>query len=134
MMMRRGAGRPREDRRVVTYSLSRYTITRIEELREHKQKREQPYRPTRVTFSEVLDDCVRLEYERRFCEHDDPTNGGRFDPDFIEAPKWKCPTCETINVGGWLECPHDHCRTPNPRLAADDDPPTMVGPGSGPDD
>jgi len=115
-------GRPREDRRVVTYSLGSMTLSRIEELRDHK-KRSIPNRPTRVTMSEIIDDAIRHESARVFDDphRGDPTKGGRWDPGLVgKAPMWKCPECieertdehgvTAMNQGAFIVCPH--CNAP----------------------
>ena len=113
-------GRPRENRRVVTYSLAKMTIDRIEELRDWKQKKYRMVRSQRVTFSEIIDDAIRDLNSKCFsAPEDDPTHGGRFNPEWIDTPKWECPYCRTdgepvLNVGGWIVCPYTSCGEPRP--------------------
>jgi len=113
-------GRPRENRRVVTYSLAKVTIDRIEELRDWKQ-RKQHRRPSRVTFSEVIDDAIRELNHKAFIEDDDPTHGGRFKVEWMDTPKWQCPYCLPEDgteaptlAGGWVFCPYKECGKPRP--------------------
>ena len=114
-------GRPRQDRRVVTYSLARDTLDRITILRDHEQDR-LGRRTTRVTFSEIVDAAVR-ELDRKTFMNDDPTQGGRFFVPWMETPKWQCPFCveEGYNdgeapalAGGWIVCPYSKCGQPRP--------------------
>jgi len=121
-------GRPRENRRVVTYSLAKITIDRIEELRDWKQ-RKLARRPSRVTYSEVIDDAIRELNSRAFADEysgGDPTHGGRFNPEWIDSPKWNCPYCigegvqpdlTPLIVGGALVCPFATCRKPRPEAS-----------------
>ena len=60
-------GRKRLDRKVVTYSLSRETVKRIDELRQEKQERLK-MRPTRVTISEIIDEAMSYFYSFRITE------------------------------------------------------------------
>jgi len=112
-------GRPRQDRRVVTYSLARDTLDRITILRDHEQDRA-GRRTTRVTFSEIVDAAVRELDRKTFMNEDDPTRGGRFFVPWMETPKWQCPYCvedmETTPTlaGGWLVCPYVKCGKPRP--------------------
>jgi len=117
-------GRRRENRRVVTYSLAKMTIDRIEELREWKQKKYWQVRSQRVTFSEIIDDAIREKNERTFAfdEEKDPTRGGRWNPDWVDTEKWQCPYCRTdadpvLNVGGHLFCPWSECGKPRPEAS-----------------
>jgi len=118
-------GRRRENRRVVTYSLAKITIDRIEELRDWKQ-RKLARRPSRVTYSEVIDDAIRELNSKAFPdEYGDPTHGGRFNPEWMDTPKWECPSCRdesvpegmTTLVGGQLVCPFVECRKPRPEAS-----------------
>lgn len=118
-------GRRRENRRVVTYSLAKITIDRIEELRDWKQ-RKLTRRPSRVTYSEVIDDAIRELNNKAFADEyssGDPTHGGRHNPDWVDTPKWLCPYCwdegddavtEPNMVGGCLVCLYIKCRKPRP--------------------
>jgi len=114
-------GRPRQDRRVVTYSLARDTLDRITILRDHEQDR-LGRRTTRVTFSEIVDNAVR-ELDRKTFMDDDPTNGGRFFVPWTGSAEWRCPFCveEEHNqgeapslAGGWIVCPYVKCGQPRP--------------------
>ncbi len=72
-------GRKRLDRKVVTYSLSRETVKRIDELRQEKQERLK-MRPTRVTISEIIDEAMAYFYTHRIQE------------------LWvHCPQCQALN-------------------------------------
>ena len=72
-------GRKRLDRKVVTYSLSRETVKRIDELRQEKQERLK-MRPTRVTISEIIDEAMSYFYTHRIQE------------------LWvHCPKCQALN-------------------------------------
>jgi len=72
-------GRKRLDRKVVTYSISRETVKRIDELRQEKQERLR-MRPTRVTISEIIDEAMSYFYSFRIQE------------------LWiHCPQCNAIN-------------------------------------
>ena len=57
-------GRPRLNRRTVTYSLGKDTLDRLDALRQHKQDRLKS-RTTRVTLSEIIDDAVALSAESK---------------------------------------------------------------------
>jgi len=113
-------GRPRLDRRVVTYSLAKDTLERIVILRDHEQRRLQQRR-TRVTFSEIIDDAVRRLDRHTFMD-DDPTHGGRFFVPWTGTDKWECPYCRETGVteneyalaGGWIVCPYHKCGKPRP--------------------
>jgi len=72
-------GRKRLDRKVVTYSISRETVKRIDELRQEKQERLR-MRPTRVTISEIIDEAMSYFYSFRIQE------------------LWvHCPQCHAVN-------------------------------------
>jgi len=72
-------GRKRLDRKVVTYSISRETVKRIDELRQEKQERLR-MRPTRVTISEIIDEAMAYFYSHRIQE------------------LWiHCPECQALN-------------------------------------
>jgi len=106
----------------VTYSLAELTIDRIAELRQRKQKKYNQVRGTRVTFSEIIDDAIRELNARVIGSTDDPTHGGRFNPEWMDTPEWQCPYClegETTPtlVGGSLVCPFIHCRKPRPEAS-----------------
>jgi len=114
-------GRPRQDRRVVTYSLAKDTLDRIAILRDHEQDR-LGRRTTRVTFSEIVDNAIR-ELDRKTFMDDDPTNGGRFFVPWTGSAEWRCPFCveEEHNqgeapslAGGWIVCPYVKCGQPRP--------------------
>jgi len=114
-------GRPRQDRQVVTYSLAKDTLKRINMLRDHEQALGRS-RTTRVTFSEIVDTAVR-ELDRKTFMNEDPTQGGRFFVPWMETPKWQCPFCveEGYNdgeaptlAGGWIVCPYVKCGQPRP--------------------
>jgi len=60
-------GRKRLDRKVVTYSISKETVKRIDELRQEKQERLR-MRPTRVTISEIIDEAMSYFYSFRIQE------------------------------------------------------------------
>lgn len=114
-------GRPRLDRRVVTHSLAKDTVDRIDLLRGHEQKR-LAQRRTRVTLSEIIDNAVRLLDQKTFMD-EDPTRGGRFFVDWKDTEKWQCPSCIDSNynegeapliVGGWIICPYAKCGKPRP--------------------
>jgi hypothetical protein len=72
-------GRKRLDRKVVTYSIARSTVKRIDELRQEKQERLR-LRHTRVTISEILDEAIAYFFTLR-----------------IQQIWFKCPECSTIN-------------------------------------
>ena len=61
-------GRKRLDRKVVTYSISKETVKRIDELRQEKQERVR-MRPTRVTISEILDEAMAYLINASFGTH-----------------------------------------------------------------
>ena len=114
-------GRPRLNRRVVTYSLADDTLKRIFLLRDHEQNRLQQRR-TRVTLSEIIDDAVRLLDRTTFMD-DDPTNGGRFFVPWTGTDEWGCPFCLEKHynegeapalAGGWIVCPYSKCKKPRP--------------------
>jgi len=114
-------GRPRLNRRVVTYSLADDTLKRIFLLRDHEQNRVQQRR-TRVTLSEIIDDAVRL-LDRQTFMSDDPTHGGRFFVPWLGTEEWACPFCvesyynegeAPYLAGGWIICPYVKCRKPRP--------------------
>jgi len=114
-------GRPRLNRRVVTYSLADDTLKRLTLLRDHEQNRLQQRR-TRVTLSEIIDDAVRLLDRQTFMD-DDPTHGGRFFVPWLGTEKWECPYCREAGVtdneagalaGGWIVCPYVKCKKPRP--------------------
>jgi len=116
-------GRPRENRRVVTYSLGDKTIDRIEVLRLKKQQRYKQVRKTRVTLSEIIDDAIREMNSRVMGSTDDATHGGRHKPEWSDTEKWLCPYCwdesdtpqtEPNMVGGCLVCLYIKCRKPRP--------------------
>jgi len=124
-------GRPRENRRVVTYSLAKITIDRIAELKQFKE-RKLSMRTSRVTFSEVIDDAIRLLNSTTFADEygdGDPTHGGRHKPDWVDTPKWLCPYCigtgdtgdqTPTMVGGCLVCLYQKCRKPRPEASYPD--------------
>lgn len=114
-------GRPRLDRRVVTHSLAKDTVERIDLLRDHEQNRLQERR-TRVTLSEIIDNAVR-QLDRKTFMDDDPTNGGRFFVPWTGTEKWACPYCVESYyneadapwlAGGWIICPYVKCGKPRP--------------------
>jgi len=114
-------GRPRLNRRVVTYSLADDTLKRIFLLRDHEQNRLQQRR-TRVTLSEIIDDAVRLLDRHTFMD-DDPTNGGKFFVPWMGSDEWRCPSCVEAEynegeapslAGGWIVCPYVKCKKPRP--------------------
>lgn len=72
-------GRKRLDRKVVTYSLDRRTVNRIDELRDEKQVRLM-MRPTRVTISEIIDEAIAYFFTLR-----------------IQQIWFKCPECSEIH-------------------------------------
>jgi len=72
-------GRRRLDRKVVTYSIARTTVKRIDELRDEKQERLR-MRHTRVTISEILDEAIAYFFTLR-----------------IQQIWFKCPDCSAIN-------------------------------------
>lgn len=121
-------GRPRENRRVVTYSLAKITIDRIAELKEFKE-RKLTLRTSRVTFSEVIDDAIRELNSKTFADEysgGDPTHGGRHNPEWSDTPRWLCPYCwdegdipqtEPNMVGGCLVCLYIKCRKPRPEAS-----------------
>jgi len=73
-------GRKRLDRKVVTYSIARTTVSRIDELRQEKQDRLR-LRPTAVTISEIIDEAIAYFYTLRIqhifirCPKCSETNG-----------------------------------------------------------
>jgi len=73
-------GRKRLDRKVVTYSISKETVKRIDELRQEKQERLR-MRPTRVTISEIIDEAMAYFFTHRIqelwmhCPHCTAVNG-----------------------------------------------------------
>ena len=114
-------GRPRLDRRVVSHSLAKDTVDRIDLLRDHEQKR-LAQRRTRVTLSEIIDNAVRLLDQKTFMD-EDPTRGGRFFVDWKDTEKWQCPSCIDGNynegeapliAGGFVICPYAKCGKPRP--------------------
>lgn len=116
-------GRPRENRRVVTYSLGDKTIDRIEVLRLKKKQKYKQVRKTRVTLSEIIDDAIREMSSRVMGSTDDATHGGRHKPEWSDTEKWLCPYCwdegdqpvtEPNMVGGCLVCLYFKCRKPRP--------------------
>jgi len=52
---------------------------------------------------------------------DDPTRGGRFNPELIYESPWQCTCGNPPCVGGWIICPY--CARPR----EDDDPETWPG-------
>ncbi len=72
-------GRRRLDRKVVTYSLGRSTVVRIDELRQEKQERLR-MRPTKVTISEIIDEAIAYFFTLR-----------------IQQIWFKCPDCSAVN-------------------------------------
>jgi len=72
-------GRRRLDRKVVTYSVARSTVKRIDELRQEKQDRLR-MRPTTVTISEIIDEAIAYFFTLR-----------------IQQIWVKCPECSETN-------------------------------------
>ena len=99
-------GRKRLDRKVVTYSISKETVKRIDQLRQEKQERFR-MRPTRVTISEIIDEAMAYFYAMRiqriwiYCPHCTAINGMDLKPKQIipgSGHILKCNNCpETFN-------------------------------------
>ena len=93
-------GRKRLDRKVVTYSIARSTVKRIDELRNEKQERLK-MRPTAVTISEVIDEAIAYFYTLRIQEVWVYCPACRAENGFILKPKqlmghhtsWRCNSC-----------------------------------------
>ena len=115
-------GRPRLNRRVVTYSLADDTLKRIFLLRDHEQNRLQQRR-TRVTLSEIIDNAIRLLDRTTFMDDEDPTKNGKWFEDWMGTEEWRCPSCVDAQynegeppslAGGWIICPYVKCHKPRP--------------------
>ena len=94
-------GRKRLDRKVVTYSIARSTVKRIDELRNEKQERLK-MRPTAVTISEVIDEAIAYFYTLRiqevwvYCPECRAENGFILKPKQLmghHTPTWRCNSC-----------------------------------------
>ena len=94
-------GRKRLDRKVVTYSIARSTVKRIDELRLEKQERLK-MRPTAVTISEVIDEAIAYFYTLRiqevwvYCPECRAENGFILKPKQLmghQTSTWNCNNC-----------------------------------------
>ena len=92
-------GRKRLDRKVVTYSIARTKVKRIDELRQEKQDRLK-LRPTAVTISEIIDEAIAYFYTLRIqhifikCPECFATNGIVLKPKHILPGRWGLLSCQ----------------------------------------